>query len=89
MSAQPRFAAAKTYIGNLLAYNFRTVTNLEEALWAYPATLSNGSYLPDGNKSLAVVGDAVLNLVVKHHCYVLEMKRGERKYTSLISRQPV
>ncbi|KAK0273724.1 hypothetical protein LTR91_004899 [Friedmanniomyces endolithicus] len=76
MSAQPRFAAVKTYIGNLLAYNFRTVTNLEEALWAYPATLSNGSYLPDGNKSLAVVGDAVLNLVVKHHCYVLEMKRG-------------
>ncbi|KAK0262252.1 hypothetical protein LTR12_006935 [Friedmanniomyces endolithicus] len=76
MSAQPRFAEARTYIENLLAYHFSVVTNLEEALWAYPATLSNGSRLPDGNKSLAVVGDAVLTLVVKHHCYVLKMKRG-------------
>ncbi|KAK1059934.1 hypothetical protein LTR74_012251 [Friedmanniomyces endolithicus] len=76
MSAKPRFAEARTYIENLLAYHFRVVTNLEEALWAYPATLSNGSKLPDGNKSLAVVGDAALNLVVKHHCYVSKMKRG-------------
>ena len=89
MSAQPGFAEARTYIENLLAYHFRVVTNLEEALWAYPATLSNGSKLPDGNKSLAVVGDAALNLVVKHHCYVLKMKRGELKYSRLFNCQPV
>lgn len=89
MSAQPRFAEARTYFENLLAYHFSVVTNLEEALWAYPATLSNGSRLPDGNKSLAVVGDAVLTLVVKHHCYVLKMKRGRREYIRLVSRQPV
>ncbi|KAK5743842.1 hypothetical protein LTR17_002465 [Elasticomyces elasticus] len=70
MPAHLKLADAKTYIEEVLSYKFNNIDYLEEALWACPAEMQNGRQLPDGNKSLAVVGDAVLHLVVVHYCYV-------------------
>ncbi|KAK4903297.1 hypothetical protein LTR27_000226 [Elasticomyces elasticus] len=76
MPAHLRLAAAKAYIEEVLSYKFNNIDYLEGALWACPAAMQNGRQLPDGNKSLAVVGDAVLHLVVVHYCYVRGMPRG-------------
>ncbi|KAK3652090.1 hypothetical protein LTR56_005221 [Elasticomyces elasticus] len=76
MPAHLKLADAKTYIEEVLSYTFNNIDYLEEALWACPAEMQNGRQLPDGNKSLAVVGDAMLHLVVVHYCYVRGMARG-------------
>ena len=72
-----KLSAARTYIESFLGYNFANIDWLEEALWAYPVTMANGKHLIDGNKSLAVVGDAVLHVIVAEQCYDRGMTRGK------------
>lgn len=76
MTSHPRLSEARDYIQRLTCYKFVNIDWLEEALWAYPVTMACGRYLKDGNKSLAVVGDAVLNLVVTSECYKPGIIRG-------------
>lgn len=67
---------ARDYVQGFLRYRFQDINHLEEALWAYGGSLPNGRHLPDGNKSLAVLGDAVIYLIVKHDCYLKELAPG-------------
>ncbi|KAK5138036.1 hypothetical protein LTR08_005833 [Meristemomyces frigidus] len=77
MTFHPTLSEARTYIEGFLGYTFVNIDWLEEALWAYPTTLSSGKNLIDGNKSLAVVGDAVLHIIVAEQCYDQGMIRGD------------
>ena len=54
---------ANAYIQELLGYQVKNIDFLEQALWAYPAITSAGTRLEDGNKDIAVVGDAVIHIV--------------------------
>lgn len=76
MASHPTLSQARTHIEGFLEYTFTDIDWLEEALWAYPIILADGRNLIDGNKSLAVVGDAALQLVVANECYGQRMTRG-------------
>ncbi|KAK3621134.1 hypothetical protein LTR56_016540 [Elasticomyces elasticus] len=68
MSAHSNLTAARAHIEGFLGYRFIDINNLEEALWAYATELPNGRHITD-NKKIALVGDAVLKLVVVNDCY--------------------
>ncbi|KAK4548762.1 hypothetical protein LTR36_008535 [Oleoguttula mirabilis] len=76
LTGHPRLAEARSYIEGVINYTFRDIDLLEEALWACPRVVGQ-RWLADGNKSLAVVGDSALNLVVADDCYAEGMSRGE------------
>jgi ribonuclease III len=75
MSLHPNFTEARTHIEQLLSYRFNNAKILEKALRAFPCFLSSGEYV-DGNKGIAVVGDAALQLIVTTNCYVQGLDRG-------------
>ncbi|KAJ8121871.1 hypothetical protein O1611_g9987 [Lasiodiplodia mahajangana] len=66
----------------LLNYKFENEDLLWEALQApgSDVTTLNERLLAQGNKNLASVGDAVITLVIRHHCYNMDRSIG---YTAL------
>ena len=77
MTGHWKLPQARTYIEGFLGYTFTNVDLLEEALWAYPVTMASGKRLVNGNLSLAMIGDAILDVVVIEHCYDRGMSRGK------------
>ena len=63
-------------VEDILDYQFTNVTILHEALSAAgsPNALR---YLPDGNKRLAIVGDAAIQLILAQKWYESPDGRGE------------
>lgn len=62
----------------VLGYEFNDSDLLKEALQAAgsPVFAVGGRHLPDGNKRLAVLGDAALKLILIRDGYVHDESRG-------------
>ena len=59
-----QYATAKPQIEEALGYHFTNDSLLQEALLAYPANVLDNRWIPEGNRRLAMVGDAILNVLL-------------------------
>lgn len=82
-----RFREAKTELEIILGHNFVNEDILREALWAAGPGSVGHRLFPEGNKRLALVGDAALKIALVHHSYTKGRSRGMSDgYISLLVR---
>lgn len=73
-------------VENIIGYSFSDPLILWEALQAAGASRAAGSrHFPDGNKRLAVLGDAILKLVLVSDWYVSADARGKIGHSEVTS----
>ncbi|KAK4613811.1 hypothetical protein CLAFUW4_09027, partial [Fulvia fulva] len=77
-----RFREAKTELEIILGHNFVNEDILREALWAAGPGSVGHRLFPEGNKRLALVGDAALKIALVHHSYTKGRSRGEADQTT-------
>lgn len=70
------FPEARTYVENILSYTFTNENLLREALHAGGPIRIDGHLAHEANKTLAVVGDAAIHLVIAHDGYLAGQSRG-------------
>lgn len=69
------YSTARTDLETLLQYNFTDVAVLKEALTAFPTSI-DWKRIQEGNKRLALVGDAAMNVVVAKEAYRADVSKG-------------
>ena len=74
--ASTTFTDALNYFEQFLGYHFINANWLEEALHAGGPTIIGDRRITDANKSLATVGDAVLQLVLINQNFDAGLSRG-------------
>lgn len=76
MSTTFNFARSRAHFENFLNYKFNRPNLLHEALITAGSTVIAGQVIHDGNKRLALVGDAAMDLYLLHHLYLANFTKG-------------